>query len=147
MVPLLLLILHSAITFGMTGVIWFVQFIHYPIIQIMPRQETTLFEKLHWNRTLGIAIVTLTLELATGVALLIWTPPGVLVFQLVFGLLLLGLIWLTTWGVCVPQHCKLKKCGSPAAATVLMKANALRSILWTVRSLLVVWMLLSALHD
>ena len=145
MTPFLLLIGHCAITFAMTGIIWFVHLIHYPIIQRMEQQETALLANLHWDKTLRLAIILLSLELASGCMLLVYPPFGVEIYQIILGLVLMGAIWLTTWGVCVPQHCQLKKSGSPEAASVLMKANEIRSILWTLRSLVVLSMLNSAM--
>lgn len=146
MVPLVLLVLHAGVTFALTGIIWFVHQIHYPIIQVIGAQQAAIFEALHWRKTIRIASFMLTIELISGLAILVWAPPGVPTFLIVTGNVLIVVIWATTWGICVPKHCQLKATGSAAAATILMKANAFRAALWTVRTILVASMLLYALN-
>jgi hypothetical protein len=114
-----LLIAHAALTFGMTGIIWFVHLVHYPVMQSIETRDVSRFESLHWQKTMPLTVAMLVLELASGLALLVWSPPGVSTLQIVLGLVLIAAIWATTWVVCVPQHACLKGAYSSRAFRLL----------------------------
>jgi len=56
------------------------------------------------------------------------------------GLVLLAAIWLMSFLILVPQHFVLLRSLDPSKIHVVMKVRAVRSALWTARSVLLLWM-------
>ncbi len=137
MLDQIIFLVHAVATFMWLGITWFVQLIYYPMLQRLgPR-----FEQEHYNRTMPWAIFLLGIELVTGILLLWIRPMAIPLTLVIIGLVLLVLIWLSTWSVCVPCHQKLQTRKDVQVYQQLMRANLLRSLLWTLRAALVIWML------
>lgn len=134
-------LLNVASTLVMTGVIWFVQVVHYPLFNRVGLAEFARYEADHSNLT-GLVVVPLMLvELATA-ALLVWQhPPDFPKFWLVVGLALVVLIWAATFFVSVPQHGKLASGFDLAAYRTLVTTNWIRTLAWSARSLIVLYLL------
>ena len=69
------------------------------------------------------------------------TPPG-LRTAAVIGMILLAIIWITTFGLSVPAHTRLADGFDPAAHARLVSTNWIRTVGWTLRALLSIWMIL-----
>ena len=134
-------LLNVASTLVMTGVIWFVQVVHYPLFNRVGLAEFARYEADHSNLT-GLVVVPLMLvELATA-ALLVWQQlPDISKFWLVVGLALVVLIWATSFFVSVPQHGKLASGFDLAAYRTLVTTNWIRTLAWSARSLIVLYLL------
>lgn len=139
------LLLHAAITFAMTGIIWFVHLIHYPVMNALTWQRE-VFEKIHWQKTMKIAVIMLILELGTGIVFVLFHPVNIPSSLPISGLWLIVLIWITTWWLCVPSHCQLKQKYSENSIQNLMKANKWRAVLWSLRSAIIAYSLFIILH-
>lgn len=140
------LLIHAMITFAMTGIIWFVHLIHYPVMNALDWQRET-FEKIHWQKTMKIAVIMLILELGTGILFVLFHPVKIPSSLPISGLLLIVLIWVNTWWMCVPSHCQLKQQYNENSLQKLMKANKWRAILWSLRSVIIFYSLLIFLHS
>ena len=129
---------HVISTFMWFGIIWFVQLIHYPLLyQLGHRAESE-----HYRRTMPLAVSLLSVELVTG-TLLLWIRPATIpLTPVVIGLALLAAIWISTWSVCVPCHQKLHTRKNIHLYQRLMSANLFRAILWSLRVMIVIWMLM-----
>jgi len=127
----LLLVLHLLGTFGMTGLIWFVQVVHYPMLARFPVPDFGETARIHCDRT-GFVVAPLMLgEAATGV--LLWmsglrTPLFTASLWVLFG------IWASTFVVQVPLHRRLLAGWDPAAAARLTGTNWIRTAGWTART-------------
>jgi hypothetical protein len=74
---------------------------------------------------------------------LFWFPPlGVSTWQLAIGLALLAVIWLSTALVQVPCHKRLSQGFDAATHRRLVGTNWIRTVAWSLRGLLVLWMAL-----
>lgn len=135
------LLLNIASTLFMTGVIWFVQVVHYPLFDGVGLDGFELYETRHSNLTTFVVIVPMFVELITA-ALLVWKRPALLnVWKVWLGLGLVGIIWLSTAFLQVPQHSKLALGFDVSAHGFLVSSNWLRTAAWTLRSaLVVVWL-------
>jgi hypothetical protein len=80
-------------------------------------------------------------ELATALLLLWQAPAGLARWQLWLGFALVGLIWLSTFAIQVQQHTILGRGFDQAAHQWLVLSNWIRTIAWSVRGALVLWML------
>ena len=123
----------------MTGVIWFVQVVHYPLFAGVGETGFAAYEDRHaWLTTLVVAPPML-LELATGVALLWWRPAEVSLQEVIIGLALLGVIWLSTYLLQIPRHAVLGEGFDAGAHRELVATNWLRTAAWSLRAGLVLW--------
>ncbi|MBI1354706.1 MAG: hypothetical protein GC160_10190 [Acidobacteria bacterium] len=127
-----LFVLHLAATQWMTGLIWFVQIVHYPLFEKVGG-DFPAYQTAHMRLTTWVVGPWMLLEAATAVALAVRPEP--LSRPLAWcNLALLAAIWLSTALLQVPQHERLL-CGfqqRPHAA--LVRTNWLRTGLWSLRA-------------
>ncbi|MEZ5098958.1 MAG: hypothetical protein R3C15_03975 [Thermoleophilia bacterium] len=139
-----LLLAHAAATLGMTGVIWFVQVVHYPLFARVGEAGFAAYEEAHRRLTTLVVAPTMLVEAGTGVALLAARPDGVSAGPAWAGLVLLVVAWLSTVLVQVPCHDRLQRGFDPGVARRLVRTNWLRTAAWTARSGLVLALLAQA---
>ena len=142
----LLLLAHAAATLFMVGVIWFVQIVHYPLFA---RVGTPFFSaySLRHTRLTGLVVgPPMVLEASTAVALVVWSPPGISVSLVWTGLLLVAGIWLSTALLQSSRHTTLGRGFDPAAHQFLVTSNWVRTILWSLRGLVVRCILYQAMR-
>jgi len=89
----------------------------------------------------------MVVESVTGVLLLHWRPEGVVAGQVWFGLVLLGIIWLSTMLLQVPQHRILASGFDEKAYRILVTSNWIRTVSYTLRVFLVLWMVFGVAHS
>jgi hypothetical protein len=143
MVPLLLA--HAAATLFMVGVIWFVQLVHYPLFARVGRPGFAAYSGSHTRLTGLVVGPPMLLEAATAVALVVWTPPGISVPLVWAGLILVAGIWLSTAFLQSPRHTTLGRGFDPSAHRFLVTSNWLRTVLWSLRGLVVLCILSEAM--
>jgi hypothetical protein len=141
----LLLLAHAAATLFMVGVIWFVQVVHYPLFARVGTPDFSAYSLRHTRLTGLLVGPPMLLEAATAVALVVWTPPGSSVSLVWTGLLLVAGIWLSTAVLQSPRHTSLSRGFNPAAHQFLVTSNWLRTVLWSLRGLLVLGILYQAM--
>ena len=141
----LLLLAHAAATLFMVGVIWFVQVVHYPLFARVGAPDFSTYSMRHTRLTGLIVGPPMLLEATTAVALVVWTPPGISVSLVWTGLLLVAGIWLSTALLQAPRHTTLGRGFDPAAHRLLVTSNWLRTVLWSLRGLLVLCLLYQAM--
>jgi len=139
MVPLLLA--NAAATLFMVGVIWFVQVVHYPLFARVGPPDFSAYSIRHTRLTGLVVGPPMLLEAATAIALVVWTPPGISVSLVWTGLLLVAGIWLSTALLQAPRHTTLGRGFDPAAHRFLVTSNWLRTVLWSLRGLVVLCIL------
>lgn len=132
-----LLTIHAGATLFMVGLIWFVQVVHYPLLDRMAATDVIAYERDHVVRTFRLVGPVMSVEALTAAALA-WWFPGRLTLA---GLLLLALIWGITATVQVPLHRRLSE--APDAATVahLVRSNWIRTLAWSARGVLALMLL------
>ncbi len=125
---------HWFATVYMTGLIWFVQCVHYPLMSRVPANEYVAFQRAHMARTSWVVGPMMLIEAFTAAALM-YTHPDVLSFRLVsINFVLLLLIWISTAIWQVPCHGKLLEGFNEAAHRKLVRTNWVRTVLWSVRA-------------
>ena len=142
-----LLCLQLCSTLVMVGVIWFVQIVHYPLFAQVGVDAFRRYEMDHQRLTSWVVGPPMLTELGTAVALL-WLAPAALpslCLWLGFGLVLL--IWLVTYTIQVPQHAALILAYDGSLARRLVNGNWIRTVAWTARGILVVWMVMQLVPD
>ncbi|MFN0182016.1 MAG: hypothetical protein ACKVZ0_24700 [Gemmatimonadales bacterium] len=140
--PELLLMIHLAATLFMTGVIWFVQVVHYPLFSAVARSEFPSYAKQHAALTTWIVAPPMLVELASALLLFWIRPAGVSTGNLSVGLSLLAVIWISTALVQVRCHDALQRGFDATAYRRLVRTNWVRTVAWSLRGLLALRMAL-----
>ena len=142
----LLLLAHVGATLLMTGVIWIVQIVHYPLFSQVGVDGFAAYQAAHSRRISYIVMPLMLVELATAALLVVIPPVDVAPALLWAGLALVVLIWLSTFALQVPQHRILSDGFDLRAHRLLVGTNWLRTIAWSLRGLLVLWLVARALR-
>ncbi len=128
-------------TLFMAGVIWFVQFVHYPLFGDVDQQAFVRYEAHHTTRTTWVVLPPMVAELALAFILALRAPAGQH-FLAWTGAALAVAIWLSTFLLQVPCHRRLSQGFEAAIHQRLVRGNWLRTALWTGRvavALAMVW--------
>jgi hypothetical protein len=139
-----ILLIHAAVTLMLVGLIWTIQVVHYPLFRFVGTQNWLAYENAHLGAITMLVAPLMLIELGTGF-LLIGGMQGVSVPQALIGMGLIGAIWLVTMFVNVPQHNLLAVSFDAQAHTALVASNWIRTVAWTLRGALIVWMLWGAM--
>ena len=142
----LLLIVHACVTWFLVGLIWLVQLVHYAQFDGVGAGGWSDYHRRHTSNITWVVGPTMLLELATAV-LLVWRRPAVVpAWTAWLGLGLVALLWISTAAIQVPLHNRLGGGFDAEVARRLVVTNWLRTIAWTLRGLLVAWMLWLAMN-
>jgi len=137
----ILLLIHAVATFIVAGNMWFVQIAYYPNLAAVGRDAFVAYQKEHVRRITAVAWTMLTIELVTGAALVFVRPAAVPFSVVIVNAALILSIWWSTWFVQVPLHHHLEEGWDAAAHRRLVGTNWFRTVVYTVRGLLVVYLL------
>lgn len=132
------LLIHLACTWFMTGLIWFVQVVHYPLFADVGSDNFETYERSHIRKTTWVVAPVMLLELATGIWLMAGSTELTTILWALANLSLLLFIWLITCIILVPVHRRLE-CGFDRKNHhQLVRWNWSRTILWTIRAAILV---------
>ena len=136
---ILLLAAHLGATLFMTGLIWFVQVVHYPLKSVVGRAEFVTYQAQHVKRTGWVVGPPMLIEAVTAVWLVLFPLNGGQTILCMVGLLLLIKVWMVTAFFSVPAHHTLSQGFDPRSHTKLVLSNWARTFGWTARSVVVGW--------
>lgn len=136
----LVLLAHVAATLYMTGVIWLVQVVHYPLFSRVGEDKFTAYESAHTALITFVVMPPMLIEAGTALLFILIRPAGIPAWQAWVGLILVGIIWGSTFLLQVPQHTTLGGGFDAQAHNFLVASNWVRTVAWSLRSLLVLWM-------
>jgi len=137
----LIVILHAAATLFLTGLVWFVQLVHYPLMAETGCETFPRYELLHQRRTTWIVAPAMSAEALLALWLLLRRPAEIPFWPAALAGLLLAGIWVSTFAVQVPLHARLAAGFDPQAHRRLVLTNWWRTAAWSLRSLLALWLL------
>ncbi|MGB0590605.1 MAG: hypothetical protein ACPGU1_13085 [Myxococcota bacterium] len=143
---LALIVLHAAATWFMTGLIWFVQVVHYPLKAAVGRGTFTTYQAQHVQRTGWVVGPPMIVEALTAAALVVLPSARVDEGAALVGLCLLVLVWASTALFSVPAHGRLAGGFDPGAHQRLVRTNWIRTVGWSARSGVACWLLLFGLQ-
>lgn len=127
---------------AMCGLIWFVQVVHYPLFARVNDSLSPDYADENQRRTAPVVIPPMLFEAVSAALIAIEPPPSVGRPAALAGLAMVAALWLSTLLVQMPLHAMLKRNGhAPATVSALVRSNWFRTILWSVRALLAIWML------
>ena len=130
--------LNLAATLYLTGLIWTIQLVHYPLMDRVAPELFVEFHHQHGARISIVVIVPMVIELATAALLAVRPPPGVLPAVPLAGLALVAVIWTSTFAIQVPCHQRLSRGFDAAVHRRLVRSNWLRTVAWTLRAVVMI---------
>lgn len=134
------LLAETAATIFMSGVLWTMQLLNYPLLGLVGRDAFTRYETAH-NRRFGLVVVPGVLAATAGaIGLLatqppqipLWAPPGEL------GLVVVVIV--STAALQGRQHAALAHGFDERILRSLVRSNWIRVIAWSAAGLLALWM-------
>ena len=143
----LVFLLHVLSTLVMVGVIWVVQVVHYPLFAGVGGAGWAAYEAGHQARITPVVGPAMLVELVTAVWLVLDRPAAFPAWAVVVGAALVGVVWASTAFVQVPLHAALGGAFDAGAHARLVATNWVRTVAWTVRGGLVLWLTARLLPD
>ncbi len=142
-----LFLLQLATTLGMTGLIWFVQIVHYPLFSGVGDAAFVPYARRHATLTGYVVGGPMLLELLSALATLVppLRPQFISSIDSIGSVTLLALIWGATGLLQVPLHSRLAHARDSALISQLVRGNWIRTVAWSLRSLLLLFCLHRAL--
>ncbi|GAB5401910.1 MAG: hypothetical protein Aurels2KO_01410 [Aureliella sp.] len=141
MFPNLWLLLQCCATWGMVGLIWIVQLVHYPMFSSLEPGQFTKHMEDHQKQISLVVLPLMMVELVSCLAMLWARPPAIPLSQVTAGLVLLAICWGSTFLIQVPQHTRLLQGYDADVCRQLVSYNWIRTVAWSLRGLLVAVML------
>ena len=135
-----LLLVHAGCTLFLVGLIWVIQLVHYPLFAYVGAEDYERYQQIHMQRITWIVAPVMLAEVACALALISW-PQAPNVYLTWLGLGLLTIIWLSTVFLQVPSHATLTQGWNAEAHSRLVTSNWVRTVAWTARGLLSLWLL------
>jgi hypothetical protein len=142
----LILLANFVATCLMTGVIWFVQWVHYPLLAQVPVDRAVETAVEHQRRTGQVLAIPMAVEGFTTLGLLISRPESVQIFWPWFGAVLLAVALGSTVIVSVPLHAKMATNPTADVGQRLVVTNWPRTIAWSLRAVVCAVMILQVLQ-
>ncbi|MEM7227480.1 MAG: hypothetical protein AAF432_01555 [Planctomycetota bacterium] len=136
----LLLACHLIATVMMTGLIWFVQVVHYPLFSRVGEDWFVRYEADHTRLTTYVVAPCMFVELITAGLLVFLAPEGIATWLLWTGIALVGVNWFSTAFIQVPCHNKLGAGFDEATWRRLVNTNWIRTFAWSARAVIAVMM-------
>jgi len=140
-------LVHLVATAYMTGVIWFVQIVHYPLMAGWPHDQFAAWEARHRELTGFVVIPGMLLEAVAVVMLLAFSPRRGSPWLIGAGAVLAVGVWVSTFLIQVPCHDLLSLGWDDRVHARLVGTNWLRTVLWTSRLGIAVAMVAPLLSD
>jgi membrane-associated phospholipid phosphatase len=117
----------------MSGIIWYVQLVHYPLFARVGEELWFPYHADHERRTGWVVAPLMIVELGTAAGIVVLGGHGVLA---VIGLALAAATWVLTFTLAVPLHRQLNQHRDPALIQRLVTINWLRTAVWTAHGLI-----------
>ncbi len=137
----ILVITNLISTIFMLGVIWVVQVVHYPLFTYVSVYNFSEFHNLHSKNISFIVIFPMLVELISSGLLIKFHPDSIPKNYFIVSFVLLLLIWISTFVLQVKYHGSLSHGFDYIQFKKLVYTNWIRTIFWTVRSVIVIYIL------
>ena len=131
----------------MTGVIWFVQHVHYPLLAQVEMGQAVAVAEEHQRRTGHVVALPMAFEGLTTLALLAQQPAGVSWFLPWIGAILLAVALGCTVFLSVPLHAKMATHPDALVGAKLVATNWPRTFAWSLRAVVCVVMVLQMVNS
>jgi uncharacterized membrane protein len=129
----------------MTGLIWLVQVVHYPLFAQVGREGFAGYESAHARLITPIVAPVMLAELASALVLLALRPRAMPAWAAWTGAALVIAIWASTFLMQVPAHGALSRGFDTETHARLVSGNWIRTVAWSLRAVLLAWVAWSML--
>ena len=137
---------HAAATVFLTGLIWTIQVLHYPLFAEVGADRFVAYEAAHSTRITVLIAVPWAVQGLTTLWLLVAPPPAVPPWLVWLAALLAAVPVLVTLVWSVPAHTVLGEGFDAAAHARLVTTNWLRTAAWSLHSVVAGAILVLALR-
>jgi hypothetical protein len=127
-----LLIIHFAVTWALVGLIWTIQVVHYPLFKDVVHENFIAYHERHMSLITWVVGPLMLLEVVSAAWLLYLGERSALFCT---SIVVLALIWVSTWLFSVPLHHKLTREYDARTIQRLVRTNLWRTLGWTIRGL------------
>jgi len=138
-------LLNLVLSFIAVGLIWTIQLVHYPSMKFIPKERFVEYHNFHSIRISFLAMPLMLTELGTSLMLFYQNYNNAIQTIFLINLVIVVLIWLSTFLIQVPLHNALSKEKQSEKLSKLIYTNWIRTILWTARSILMILFLAFAM--
>ena len=125
----------------MVGLIWLIQVVHYPLFNLVGKNEFQVYHNGHSVLITPIVGTVMIIELISSILLVVFPPKNVSLTISIIGVILVFIIWTSTAFLQIPQHIALENTYELEAHTLLVQTNWIRTIAWSMRGFLLLYML------
>lgn len=132
-----LTLIQLVVTWVVVGIMWFLQVVHYPLYRNI-KEGFVEYERAHIRRAALLIGPIMLIEVITAILLIGVSTEGTLTKLAGANLILLILIWLSTFLFQLNQHQKLSVRFSLKIVQRLIRCNWIRTLLWTLKGLVMV---------
>lgn len=132
-------IANLASTLCLCGVIWIIQFVHYPLFSKVSSDNFSEFHRMHSFLITPLVAPLMLVELAASFLILFYRPVNLNYKLLVLAFVLTLITWASTAFLQVPLHNRLAVRFDAAAHAALVATNRIRTAAWTLRGVLVLY--------
>lgn len=140
------LLVHIAATWYMTGLIWMVQIVHYPLMRLVGREGFIAYSIQHQSSTSLVVGPAMLVEVLTAAWLLSQDEELRRSGWFLGSCGLLLVVWVSTAGWQMPCHRALLQGYDESQVRTLVQSNWVRTIAWTMRGLIVTGLIASRLR-
>lgn len=138
------LLANASATLFMVGLSWFVQVVHYPLFAAVGADRFPAYHREHSRRTTWVVAAPMLAELVSSFALLVEPPAGETALT-ALGAVLAAAVWVLTFVAAVPAHRGLGDGFRHSAQDRLVRANLVRTLVWTAHGAVVIALLAAEL--
>lgn len=132
-------VIHLVAASVMTGVIWTMQVVHYPLLAFVGEEAFVAYEAEHVSRIGELIALPWAVEGATALVLVAILPIGPLRRAAIAGVALMAVILVATSVWSAPAHAELAEGFDADVHRHLVSTNWVRTIAWTARAAIATW--------
>ena len=137
----MILLSNVVLTIFMTGLIWFVQIVHYPLFNKVGSATFNNYHKSHVIFTGRVVVVPMVLELVVALLWFFDCLDTQYLYPSIINIIILFGVWGSTFFFQVPAHNRLAVQFNQNDYHRLVKTNWVRTLLWSLKSLLLLYIL------
>jgi hypothetical protein len=129
-----MVVMHAVVAWFLTGLIWTVQIVHYPLFVGVSSERFVAYETAHSSRITALLAGPWALQGVTTAWLLLTRPPSLPLGLIVVSVVLAAVPVVVTLALSVPAHQVLGRGFDAGAHARLVSTNWLRTAAWTLHA-------------
>ncbi len=134
-----IIIVNLFASFFLCGLIWIIQIVHYPFFKYTDPQRFEEAMTFHRKKISLIVVPIMLVELVSSFWLSFFSK--IYTTHHIAGFIIVLLIWGITFTIQVPLHGKLSNNRNQQIIHKLVQSNWTRTVLWSAKALLGIWIL------